>query len=119
MRSDQSALPVVADERTNMVADSSPYRPAPANGINRTPPFSYITGNWRGKPLISHQVIVELIAATTTKNGLKVRCELGRNIYPAGINVSSAELDAVNLTPHVFHGEWHYTIRPKMLALQP
>ena len=71
--------------------------------------FSFITGNWRGKPLVSHQVIVELIAATTTEAGLKVRCQLDPNTYPAGIKVSDAELEAVNLTRHDFHGEWNYT----------
>ena len=80
--------------------------------------FSFITGNWRGKPLISHQVIVQLIAATTTKTGLKVRCELDQNTYPAGIKVSDAEMDAVNLTRHDFHGEWNYTVSPKALTLE-
>ena len=74
--------------------------------------FSFITGNWRGKPLVSHQVIVKLIAATTTKTGLNVRCELDENIYPAGIKVSDAEIAAVNLARHDFHGEWNYTINP-------
>jgi hypothetical protein len=78
--------------------------------------FSFITGNWRGKPLVSHQVIVQLIAATTTKTGLKVRCQLDENTYPAGIKVSDAEMDAVNLTRHDFHGEWNYTVSPKALA---
>ena len=80
--------------------------------------FSFITGNWRGKPLVSHQVIVQLIAATTTKTGLKVRCELDQNNYPAGIKVSNAEMHAVNLTRHHFHGEWNYTVSPKALALE-
>jgi hypothetical protein len=80
--------------------------------------FSFITGNWRGKPLVSHQVIVQLIAATTTKAGLKVRCELDQNTYPAGIKVSDADMEAVNLTRHDFHGEWNYTVSPKALALQ-
>jgi hypothetical protein len=80
--------------------------------------FSFITGNWRGKPLISHQVIVELIAATTTEAGLKVRCQLDPNSYPAGIKVSDTELQAVNLIRHDFHGEWNYTISPKVLALE-
>jgi Rhodopirellula transposase DDE domain len=80
--------------------------------------FSFITGNWRGKPLVSHQVIVQLIAATTTKTGLKIRCELDQNTYPAGIKVSDAEMAAVNLTRHDFHGEWNYTVSPKALALQ-
>jgi len=80
--------------------------------------FSFITGNWRGKPLVSHQVIVELIAATTTNTGLKVRCQLDPNSYPTGIKVSDAELQAVNLFRHDFHGEWNYTISPKALALE-
>ena len=74
--------------------------------------FSFITGNWRGKPLVSHQVIVQLIAATTTTTGLKVRCELDPNAYPAGIKVSDDEIEAVNLTRHDFHGEWNYTVSP-------
>jgi hypothetical protein len=80
--------------------------------------FSFITGNWRGKPLVSHQVIVQLIAATTTKTGLKVRCQLDENTYQAGIKVSDAEMAAVNLTRHDFHGDWNYTITPKALALE-
>ena len=80
--------------------------------------FSFITGNWRGKPLVSHQVIVQLIAATTTKTGLKVRYQLDQNTYPAGIKVTDVEMDAVNLTRHDFHGEWNYTVSPKALALE-
>jgi hypothetical protein len=80
--------------------------------------FSFITGNWRGKPLVSHQVIVQLIAATTTKTGLTVRCELDQNTYPAGIKVSDAEIETVNITRHDFHGEWNYTINPKALTLE-
>ena len=80
--------------------------------------FSFITSNWRGKPLISHQVIVQLIGATTTKTGLKVRCQLDPTTYPAGIKVSDNELAAVNITRHEFHGEWNYTISPKARTLQ-
>ena len=80
--------------------------------------FSFISQNWRGKPLISHQAIVQLIAATTTKTGLTVRCELDQNTYPVGIKVSDAEMHAVNLTPHDFHGEWNYTVCPKARALE-
>ena len=80
--------------------------------------FSFITANWRGKPLVSHKVIVELIAATTTNTGLTVRCELDPNPYPTGIRVSDAEMQAVNLTPHAFHGECNYTVSPKALALE-
>jgi len=78
--------------------------------------FSFITQNWRGKPLISHQVIVQLIAATTTKNGLDVRAEIDPNTYKAGIVVKDAELAAINITRHEFHGEWNYTIAPKALS---
>jgi transposase len=80
--------------------------------------FSFITQNWRGKPLVSYQTIVQLIAATTTTAGLKVRCELDQNNYPAGIKVSDKEIKAVNLDRHDFHGEWNYTISPKLLALE-
>jgi hypothetical protein len=80
--------------------------------------FSFITSNWRGKPLISHQVIVQLIGATTTKAGLKVRCQLDPATYPAGVKVSDEELATVNIIRHQFHGEWNYTISPKARALQ-
>jgi len=74
--------------------------------------FSFITANWRGKPLVSHKVIVELIAATTTEAGLKVRSQLDTNTYPAGIKISDAQMQALNLKPHTFHGEWNYTVEP-------
>ena len=80
--------------------------------------FSFITQNWRGKPLISHQVIVQLIAATTTKTGLTVHAELDPNPYHAGITVNDAEFAAINITRHDFHGEWNYTIAPKALSLE-
>ena len=74
--------------------------------------FSFITQNWRGKPLITHQVIVSLIAATTTKTGLAVRSRLDARLYPKGRRVSDAQLASVHLAPHAFHGEWNYTIHP-------
>ena len=74
--------------------------------------FSYISQNWRAKPLVSYRVIVELIGATTTNSGLEVRCELDTNAYPKGIAVSDAEFDAINMTRAEFHGEWNYTIHP-------
>jgi len=75
--------------------------------------FSFITQNWRGKPLVSYQAIVQLIGATTTRTGLKIRCAIDNARYPAGVKVSDAEMAALNLTPHPFHGEWNYTIEPK------
>src|SRR5580692_7359489 len=74
--------------------------------------FSFITQNWRGKPLVSHQAIVQLIAATTTDTGLKVRSEIDPNTYPAGVKVTDDEMDAINILRHKFHGDWNYTIRP-------
>jgi transposase len=75
--------------------------------------FSYISQNWRGKPLISHEVIINLIAATTTKTGLEVRCQLDTQSYPKGIVVSDDELAQVNLQRNDFHGEWNYIISPR------
>ena len=74
--------------------------------------FSFITQNWRGKPLISHEAIVSLIAATTTKKGLKVQCAVDMNSYPKGVKVSKQDLQALNLVPDAFHGEWNYEIKP-------
>jgi Rhodopirellula transposase DDE domain len=74
--------------------------------------FSFITQNWRGKPLLSYQTIVQLIAATTTRTGLNVKSEIDNANYPAGIKVSDSDMAAINMTPHEFHGEWNYTIRP-------
>lgn len=75
--------------------------------------FSFITINWRGKPLRSYRTIVQLIAATTTDAGLRVRAELDENKYPKGVKVSDTQLAAVNLFRHAFHGEWNYKISPK------
>jgi hypothetical protein len=74
--------------------------------------FSFITQNWRGKPLITHQVIVSLIAATTTTTGLRVQSHLDPRIYAKGRRISDAQLAEVHLEPHAFHGEWNYTIHP-------
>jgi Rhodopirellula transposase DDE domain len=74
--------------------------------------FSFITMNWRGKPLRSYRTIVQLIAATTTDAGLKVRAELDENKYPKAVKVSDAQLAAVNLSRHSFHGDWNYSIAP-------
>jgi transposase len=78
--------------------------------------FSFITLNWRGKPLRSFKTIVQLIAATTTTTGLTVRAELDKNKYPKGVKTSDAQLAAINLTRHEFHGDWNYTITPQNLS---
>lgn len=72
--------------------------------------FSYISMNWRGKPLISHETIVNLIGGTTTRTGLSINAELDNNSYEKGIHVSDEELKLINLTKAKFHGEWNYTI---------
>jgi len=74
--------------------------------------WSFVSHNWRGKPLISYEVIVSLIGATTTRAGLEVYARLDQRDYPKGIEVSNAELAAVNLTGDRFHPEWNYTIVP-------
>jgi hypothetical protein len=72
--------------------------------------FSFISQNWRGKPLVSHEVIVNLIAATTTREGLRVQCQLDTKSYAAGIKVSDKEMASINIERDSFHGEWNYTI---------
>jgi hypothetical protein len=74
--------------------------------------FSFISQNWRGKPLITHEVIVKLIASTTTTTGLRVRSRLDTRSYPAGVRVSRQAMDALALRPESFHGDWNYTIQP-------
>lgn len=74
--------------------------------------FSYISQNWRGKPLISHEVIVSLISSTTTRTGLTVKCGLDTNKYPKGIKITDQELRQISIIRDEFHGEWNYTIQP-------
>ncbi len=75
--------------------------------------FSFITQNWRGQPLVSHEVIVNLIASTTTRSGLQVRSQLDTGKYPKGIKVSQAEFATIRLRPDAFHGDWNYSITPR------
>ncbi len=74
--------------------------------------FSFISMNWRGKPLVTHETIVNLIAATTTRKGLKVQAELDSAVYPKGIKITDAELKTIQIERDEFHGEWNYLIRP-------
>ena len=75
--------------------------------------FSFITQNWRGKPLVSHEAIVNLIASTTTKTGLVVKAAMDTNRYETAIQVSDEQLADLAITPHAFHGEWNYSIMPR------
>jgi len=73
--------------------------------------FSFVTMNWRGKPLTTYRVIVELIATTTTRKGLKVQAELDEGQYPGGVQVSDKELAAMPLRTHEWHGGWNNTVK--------
>jgi hypothetical protein len=76
--------------------------------------FSAITSNWRGRPLTSHQVVVELIGATTSRTGLTVHAEADTNSYPRGVKISDAQMAAIapQLKADKFHGEWNYSVKP-------
>lgn len=74
--------------------------------------FAFISQNWRGQPLLTHATIVQLIAATRTQTGLTVRCALDTHVYPKAVKVTATQMASIQLTPHPFHGDWNYTIRP-------
>jgi hypothetical protein len=74
--------------------------------------FAHITMNWRGAPLTSHQTVVNLIGAVTTTTGLKVHAELDDHDYPTGIRISDADMQALPLHRHEWHGEWNYSLTP-------
>jgi DDE family transposase len=80
--------------------------------------FAHISTNWRGRPLVSHEVVVALIGATTTRTGLRVRAERDTKRYPTKVKVPDAAMAALSLTPHAFHGEWNYTIHPRSPPMQ-
>lgn len=75
--------------------------------------FSHISMNWRGRPLVSHEVVVKLIGSTKTKTGLKVKAKLDKGKYPLKVRISDEEMESLNIKPHAFHGEWNYTIQPR------
>lgn len=74
--------------------------------------FSYISMNWRGQPLISHEVVVNLIGSTKTRSGLRVKARLDKKKYPTKVKISDAEMRSINIKPHKFHGDWNYTVKP-------
>ena len=76
--------------------------------------FCHITQTWRGTPLTSLLAVVELVASTTTRTGLTVRCELDSRRYPKGIKVSDDEMASINIKGDAFHPEWNYTISPRV-----
>jgi hypothetical protein len=76
--------------------------------------FSFISSNWRGEPLRDYETVVQLIAKTTTAKGLAVVCRLDRRKYRTGRKVSDREMATINIVPEKFHGEWNYSIRPRI-----
>ena len=72
--------------------------------------FAHISMHWRGRPLVSYEVVLQLISATTTRSGLRVQAELDSARYPTKIKVSDAELACLQITPHPFRGDWNYTL---------
>ena len=93
------------------------FRQAPASGTKiEHRLFSFISQNWRGKPLISFEVIVNLIAATTTAKGLKVHAAVDDGLYPAGTKINDRELAGVRLKRDRFHGDWNYEIHPRSVT---
>ncbi len=72
--------------------------------------FCHMSENWRGRSLLSHQVVVNLIANTTTAKGLRIRAALDNNNYPTGVKVTKKEMDSINITPARVQGDWNYTI---------
>ena len=75
--------------------------------------FSFISMNWRGKPLTSFETILNLISSTKTTSGLKVKAGIDTNIYPKGIKVSDAEMRMIDISRNEFHGDWNYTLHPQ------
>lgn len=106
-------LQVLADELA--IAISVCHLPPGTSKWNRIEHrmFAFITQNWRGKPLVSHEVIIQLIANTTTTTGLTVACRIDASPYEKGIKVSDAEMADLNIWPADFHGEWNYTFEPR------
>jgi hypothetical protein len=76
--------------------------------------FSHITMNWRGRPLTSHEVIVRSIAATTSRGGLRVHAAPDTGTYPTGVRIADADMATLPLTRHPFHGDWNYTLHPRL-----
>ncbi|MGH7773437.1 MAG: ISAzo13 family transposase [Candidatus Binatia bacterium] len=81
--------------------------------------FCHITENWRGQPLVSHEVIINLISGTTTTMGLKIQASLDTNRYPKGIKVSAEAMRSLQIQPEAFHGEWNYTVLPRKKLEDP
>jgi Rhodopirellula transposase DDE domain len=91
--------------------------PLPVERVRHSGAFSHITMNWRGLPLVSYQIIVNLIGATTTQAGLRVQADFDTDFYPTKVKVTDKQLATVDLHPHRFHGEWNYTIKHQVISV--
>ncbi len=80
--------------------------------------FSHITLNWRGRPLTNYETVVNLIGSTTTRTGLRVQATLDKGEYPTGVRASDEELSTLNLRRKRFHGEWNYSLAPRLIRAQ-
>lgn len=78
--------------------------------------FSFISLNWQGQPLVSYETVVNLIGATRTTTGLRVKATLDPKVYPTGIKISNAAMAQLRLTPHEVHPQWNYTLHPRSAA---
>jgi hypothetical protein len=114
----KTALQQLADE-TGLIIQVCHYPPGTSkwNRIEHRM-FCHITQNWRAMPLVSLYVVIALIAATTTKKGLSIRCDLDPNLYPKGIKVPDTEMASLNITRDKFHPEWNYSIAPRTSNVQ-
>ncbi len=108
---------VIGAWRQNRWGDVSDAKPAIPVGDQLPVSCHRLSQNWRGKPLVSHEVAVNLIGATTTRTGLRVQSQLDTNRYPAGRTVSDDELEAIYLRRDSFHGEWNYSLLPRVALL--
>ncbi len=112
------ALQQLADE-TGLIIQVYHYPPGTSkwNKIEHRM-FCHMSQNWRDMTLLNLLIVIELIDNTTTKSGLKIRCELDRNTYPKGIKVSDAEMATLKITRDAFHPEWNYSIAPRNLNME-
>ena len=101
-------------ERSNLAVTVCHYPPGTSkwNKIEHRM-FSFISLNWQGQPLVSYETVVNLIGATRTKSGLRVRAKLDRKFYEVGVKISDQEMKRLNLRPHTTHPLWNYTIAPR------
>jgi hypothetical protein len=110
------AVMALVDTEATFEGDNKHFPQSESGGSAKTEHrlFSFVSLNWRGKPLESLEVVVNLIGATTTNTGLKVYARLDDRHYERGVEITDQQLASVNITRHAFHGDWNYTITPSL-----